>query len=185
MRRGFPGIKLLLFLYLLPCSRISRRDSCSSSRVSSNGRRRWSPPKGLFGSLPLRRRRVLLCRRPLRSRFTPTVWRPPRGRIRHHILPSEPKHDTITRFAISVQRIIKELWRLAKEEALERSGGQGMRRHAHFVQWACSCATPSVTKPTPADPNTYHRLRHSSIASCLRHWNLPHDHSPQLIAQNK
>jgi hypothetical protein len=45
--------------------------SCSSSRVSSSGRR-CSPPKGLFGSLPLRRRRVLLCRRPLRSRFTPT-----------------------------------------------------------------------------------------------------------------
>jgi hypothetical protein len=32
--------------------------SCSSSRVSSSGRR-CSPPKGLFGSLPLQRRRVL------------------------------------------------------------------------------------------------------------------------------
>jgi hypothetical protein len=184
MRRGFLGIKLLLFLYLLPCSRISRRDSCSSSRVSSSGGRS-SSSKGAFSSLPLRRRRVLWCWCPPWSQLTPTVWRPPRGRIRHHILPSEPKHDTITRFAISVQWIIKELWRLAKEEALKRSRGQGMRRHAHFVQWACSCATPSVTKPTPADPNTYHTLCHSSIASCLRHWNLPHDHSPQLIAQNK
>jgi hypothetical protein len=48
MRRGF-----LLFLYLLLCSGISRRDSCSSSRASSNGRRRCSPLKGFFGSLPL------------------------------------------------------------------------------------------------------------------------------------
>jgi hypothetical protein len=39
-----------------------------------------SPSKGFFVSLPLRRRRVLLCRRPLRSRFTQTVWRPPRVR---------------------------------------------------------------------------------------------------------
>jgi hypothetical protein len=48
MRRGFSGM-LLLFLYLLPCSRISRRDSCGSSRASSSGGRS-SFSKGPFGS---------------------------------------------------------------------------------------------------------------------------------------
>jgi hypothetical protein len=51
--------RLLLFLL----------SSCCSSRVTSSGRR-CSPPKGPFGSLPLRRRRVLFCRQPLLS---PTV----------------------------------------------------------------------------------------------------------------
>jgi hypothetical protein len=79
MRRGFTGIKLLLFLYLLPCNRISSRDSCSSSRVSSGGGRS-SPSKGSFGSLPLRRRRVLWCWCPLwyqnyTNSLAPTSWK--------------------------------------------------------------------------------------------------------------
>jgi hypothetical protein len=72
MGRGSQGIKLLLFLYLLPCSRICRRDSCSSSRASSSGGRS-SSSKGPFDSLPLRRKRVLLYRCTLRSRITPTA----------------------------------------------------------------------------------------------------------------
>jgi hypothetical protein len=55
--------------------------SCSSSRVSSSGRR-CSPPKGLFGSLPLRRRRVLWCWYPFGTKFTPT-----RGRLHAPHLP--------------------------------------------------------------------------------------------------
>jgi hypothetical protein len=67
-------------LHFLHCSSRGR-----SKNSSSNGRRRWSPPKGPFGSLPLRRRKVLLCRWPLRSRFTPTVWRLPRGKTHDHV----------------------------------------------------------------------------------------------------
>jgi hypothetical protein len=32
-----------------------------------------------------------------------------RGRIQHHVLPSEPNHDTIIKFAILTQRIVNEL----------------------------------------------------------------------------
>jgi hypothetical protein len=95
MGRGSQGIKLLLFLYLLPCSRICRRDSCSSSRASSSGGRS-SSSKGPFGSLPLRRRRVLLYRCTLRSRITPTVWRPPHGRIHDYTVTKRqpsPAHE--------------------------------------------------------------------------------------------
>jgi hypothetical protein len=78
MRRELRSNNLLFYclFYFLLCSNTSRRASCNSSRGRSrdNGsnERRCSPLKGLFSSLPLRRRRVLLCRWPLRSRFTPT-----------------------------------------------------------------------------------------------------------------
>jgi hypothetical protein len=41
--------------------------------------------KGPFGSLPLRRTRLLWCWCPLRSQFTPIVWRPLRGKTHDHV----------------------------------------------------------------------------------------------------
>jgi hypothetical protein len=77
MRRGFSGM-LLLFLYLLPCSRISRRDSCSSSRASSSGGRS-SFSKGPFGSCPSEEKSTVVSVYPSVPNYTNTgqiaaVW---------------------------------------------------------------------------------------------------------------
>jgi hypothetical protein len=51
-RKNPKVLSYCFILYFLYGSNRSTRDSCSSGRGNRNGGRRYSPPKGPFGSLP-------------------------------------------------------------------------------------------------------------------------------------